>query len=88
MRNASARENHPTREKATRGSPFLAWGDFHARSRVARSTIPEEKWGTTRSLHREPPHDQEGARVPSFGDIPLMFVTVKDGSSIFTEGQL
>ena len=30
--------------------PFLAWGDFHARSRFARSTIPEEKWGTTRSL--------------------------------------
>ena len=27
-----------------------AWGDFHARSRFARSTIPEEKWGTTRSL--------------------------------------
>ena len=23
----------------------LAWGDFHARSRFARSTIPEEKWG-------------------------------------------
>ena len=33
-----------------RVSPFLAWGDFHARSRLARSTIPEEKWGTTRSL--------------------------------------
>ena len=31
-------------------SPFLAWGDFHARSRFARSTIPEEKWGTIRSL--------------------------------------
>ena len=31
-------------------SPFLAWGDFHARSRFAHSTIPEEKWGTTRSL--------------------------------------
>ena len=31
-------------------SPFLAWGDFHARSRFAYSTIPEEKWGTTRSL--------------------------------------
>ena len=31
-------------------SPFLVWGDFHARSRFARSTIPEEKWGTTRSL--------------------------------------
>ena len=28
-----------------RVSPFLAWGDFHA-----RSTIPEEKWGTTRIL--------------------------------------
>ena len=33
-----------------RVSPFLAWGDFHARSRFARSTIPEEKCGTTRSL--------------------------------------
>ena len=33
-----------------RVSPFLAWGDFHARSRFARSIIPEEKWGTTRSL--------------------------------------
>ena len=31
-------------------SPFLAWGDFHARSPFARSTISEEKWGTTRSL--------------------------------------
>ena len=31
-------------------SPFLAWGDFHARSRFARSTVPEEKWGTTRGL--------------------------------------
>ena len=29
-------------------SPFLAWGDFHARSRFAPSTIPKEKWGTTR----------------------------------------
>ena len=36
-----------------RVSPFLAWGDFHARSRFARSTIPEEKWGTTRSLGSE-----------------------------------
>ena len=24
-------------------SAFLAWGNFHARSRFARSTIPEEK---------------------------------------------
>ena len=29
---------------------FLAWVDFHARSRFTRSTIPEEQWGTTRSL--------------------------------------
>ena len=47
---------NPTREKAgflppRRVSPFLVWGDFHARSRSARSTIPEEKWGTARSLH-------------------------------------
>ena len=28
-------------------SPFLGWGDFHACSCFARSTIPEEKWGTT-----------------------------------------
>ena len=35
-----------------RVSPFLAWGDFHARSRVARSTFLEDKWGTTRSLPR------------------------------------
>ena len=38
------------RQSDTRVSPFLAWGDFHASSRFARSTIPEEKWGTTRSL--------------------------------------
>ena len=30
--------------------PLLTWGDFHARSRFAPSTISEEKWGTTRSL--------------------------------------
>ena len=44
-RQAAGREKN-----ARRVSPFLAWGDFHARSRFARSTIPEEKWGTTRSL--------------------------------------
>ena len=31
------------------GRENIAWGDFHARSRFARSTIPEEEWGTTRS---------------------------------------
>ena len=48
----------PREKKATRGgerekcrvSPFLAWGDFHARSRFAPSTIREDKWGTSRSL--------------------------------------
>ena len=33
-----------------RVSPFLALGDFHARSRFARSTIPEEKWRTLRKM--------------------------------------
>ena len=36
---------------------FLAWVDFHARSRFARSTIPEEKWGTTRSLFKYLPRN-------------------------------
>ena len=31
-------------------SPFLAWVDFHVRARFVRSTIPEEKRWTTRSL--------------------------------------
>ena len=29
---------------------FLAWSDFHARSRVAGSNISEEKWGLLSSL--------------------------------------
>ena len=33
---------------------FLVWGDFHACSRFACSTISEEKWGTTRSLLNTP----------------------------------
>ena len=40
---ARARENHPTRER--RDAVERAWGDFHAPSRFARFTIPEEKWG-------------------------------------------
>ena len=44
----------PREKRGHRVSPFLAWVDFHARSRFARSTIPEEKWGTTRSLERSP----------------------------------
>ena len=45
----------PREKRRHRVSPFLAWGNFHARSRFARSTIPEEKWGTTRSLYRNVP---------------------------------
>ena len=45
------------RKASRRVSPFLAWGDFHARSRFARSTVPDDKWGTTRSLtHTGPLH--------------------------------
>ena len=33
------------RVKITPREKRLAWGDFHARSLFARSTIPEEKWG-------------------------------------------
>ena len=51
-RERSGKSPHVRKGDTRRVSPFLAWGDFHARSRFARSTIPEEKWGTTRSLHR------------------------------------
>ena len=40
----------PRGQQSERNALFLAWDDFHARSRFALSTIPEEKWGTTRSL--------------------------------------
>ena len=64
-RNSSARENHLTREKATRHvSPFLAWGDFHARSGFARSTIPEEKWRTSRSLLWQPCPEWSSDQAP------------------------
>ena len=36
--------------QTTSSPPSFLRGDFHARSRFARSTIPEKKWGTTRSL--------------------------------------
>ena len=38
---------HPTASHLSR----VGW--FHARSRFAPSTIPEDKWGTTRSLQKE-----------------------------------
>ena len=44
--------------------PFLAWGDFHTRLRFARSTILEEKWGTTRSLGHLAPFIHLGIKWP------------------------
>ena len=35
----------PREKGETRRLAFLTWGDFHAHSRFARSTVPEEKWG-------------------------------------------
>ena len=51
----SARENHPMQERQYSPLPmssFLTWGDFHARSRFVRSTIPEEKWGIACNLRQ------------------------------------
>ena len=58
VRNASALENHLSRERLA----FRGWGDFHARSRFADSTIPEEKWvllvvseaATTKTFQEKP----------------------------------
>ena len=47
------REMRDYRQSPSLSSPrlaFLTWDDFHPRSRFARSTILEGKWGTTRSL--------------------------------------
>ena len=44
----------------SRVSPFLRWGDFHARLRFARSTVLEDKRGTTRNLKNN--------RIDSQGD--------------------
>ena len=43
-RNVSSRENHPS------GKGETPWGDFHASSRFARSTIPEKKFGLRAEL--------------------------------------
>ena len=44
------------RRYTTSSPPFFALGDFHARSTFARSTIPEEKLGSPRSLIRRRRH--------------------------------
>ena len=45
VKDASARENYPTQERRDAVVREGAWSDFHAYSRFARSTIPEEKRG-------------------------------------------
>ena len=49
-RQTAGREKNDHFFSPRRVSSFLRWGDFHARLRFARSTIPKERWGTTRSL--------------------------------------
>ena len=44
-RDSRASETQARVKITPRMSPFLAWGDFHARSRFARSTIPWGKMG-------------------------------------------
>ena len=44
-RGSRASETRARVKITPRVSPFLAWGDFHARSRFARSTIPWGKMG-------------------------------------------
>ena len=98
-RNASARENHPTREKA-----FTP----------ARSTIPEEKWGTTRSLIPElvqvnfatlyqaklpnpPPPPFQSSCLPETTEVPSTvqpkqnrfdFFIFSSGNSLFPQSRL
>ena len=59
-RHAAGREKNFSLPAACR----LFSRDFHARSRFALSTIPEEKWGTTRSL-RYPMFEQPGPVLKS-----------------------
>ena len=61
-------------------TPFLAWGDFHARWRFARPTIPEEKWGTTRSLHLYPRGTQT-PEVSQFSTLTLLEGTISKQST-------
>ena len=57
---------------------FLAWGDFHARSRFARSYYPRGKMRTTRSLtesrHTMDRHGSVHVLEVGFGKIILYFL--------------
>ena len=46
LRDSRASETRPRVKIARKARlAFLAWGNFHARSRFVRSSLPEEKWG-------------------------------------------
>ena len=49
-RHAAGREKNDLFPLSPPRVAFSRVGCLHARSRFARSTVPEEKWGTTRSL--------------------------------------
>ena len=61
---------------------FLAWVDFHARSRFGRSTIPDEKWGTTRSLKQanvvmKLPSDEIKKNASCFGIMQICDISIE-----------
>ena len=48
FKNSRANDKRARVEITPREKGETRWGEFHVRSRFARSTIPEDKWGTTR----------------------------------------
>ena len=68
-------------------STFLAWGDFHARSRFACSTIPEEKWvewGTTCSVRVMYYGREVVGFIPATSCIPVLLKTADDVVNLLT----
>ena len=73
-RHAAGRENSIIFLSPRRVSPLLAWGNFHARLRFARPTIPEEKWGTTCSLRKIILHSLSQVRETVYNSIEQIFI--------------
>ena len=82
LRDSSASETR-ARVKITQSEKrrHAAWGDFHARSRFARPTIPEEKWGTTRSLSVDH-HTFLGNCLPYPSPKPTLTITPHLGQNV------
>ena len=64
---ASSKQKITPREKKRL---FSRGGNFLARSRFARSTVPEEKWGTTRSLGYQHEVYKQSCVTEGFGGTP------------------